>query len=480
MESFRGAVTQLLGVYNDVVEADSLATGREKLEKEHFDVVVLDKGLPDGDGTTLLSEIKSNYPNTVVIVLTSDSEIDSIKHCLARGADDYVVKSENVIPDLLIRIPVAVSKAASKRRLTSLEQLVKDSFRYEMVGKSPSTMELRETVLSLKGSNSHVLITGDSGTGKELIARRLNSVEDDRNRPFVAVNCGAIPENLVESELFGHKKGSFTGAIQDRVGKFELAHGGDLFLDEIGELPLASQVRLLRVIQEGELSRVGDGRIIKINCRIIAATNRNLEKMVKECKFREDLFHRLNVIHIATTPLRHRPSDVADIAVLFTLQIGGPKYKISDPAIRALKDYDWPGNIRELRNAIERAIISCRRRKSTEINYSDISVGKSFEALSQRTRKFDDCLPRDLGEISRQHYNDFMKLVEREYFQTAMEYAGWSAETVAKQLGMARSTAFKKLKELQITNEAKTKKIGLEFRHFGYNDPNDELRLGEQ
>lgn len=457
MESFRSAVTQLLGVYNDVVEADSLASARAILQKENFDVVILDKGLPDGNGIELLTEIKADYPNTVVIVLTSDSDFSAVKHCIAQGADDYVVKSENVIPDLLVRIPVAVSKAASSRRLSSLEQLVRDSIRYEIVGKSPATMELRETVLSLKGTNSHVMITGESGTGKELIARRLNSVEEDRNRPFVAVNCGAIPENLVESELFGHKKGSFTGAVQDRVGKFELAHGGDLFLDEIGELPLASQVRLLRVIQEGELSRVGDSRIIKVNCRIIAATNRNLEKMVKECKFRDDLFHRLNVVQITTEPLRKRPSDIEDLAKLFTLQIGGPNYKIADPAVRALKDYDWPGNIRELRNAIERAIIACRRRKSKEINYTDISLRKSFEGIRQRTRKFEDCLPRDRDEVSRKHFEDFMKLVEREYIQTALEHTEGSAEILAKQLGMARSTTFKKIKELQVSVETKTK-----------------------
>lgn len=455
MASFRDAVSQLLGVYNDVVEADSLASARQVLQKENFDVVVLDKGLPDGDGTELLSEIKAAYPNTVVIILTSDSDFSSVKHCIARGADDYVVKSENIVPDLLVRIPIAVSKAASTRRLSSLEQLVRDSIRYEIVGKDPSTMELRETVLSLKGSGAHVLISGESGTGKELIARRLNSVEDDRNRPFVAVNCGAIPENLIESELFGHKKGSFTGATQDHVGKFELSHGGDLFLDEIGELTLSAQVRLLRVIQEGELSRVGDSRVIRVNCRIIAATNRNLEKMVREGKFREDLYHRLNVINIATTPLRMRPSDIGDLARLFTLQIGGPNFKISDTAISALKDYDWPGNIRELRNAIERAVISCRRRKTTCLNYEDVSIRKPMELFEQRTRKFEHCLPRDRSEISRDHYQDFMKLVEREYFQTSLDQVGGDVNKLALLLGMGRSTLFRKVKELQISAKPK-------------------------
>jgi DNA-binding NtrC family response regulator len=453
MESFRSAVSQLLGVYNDVSEADSLTSARALLQKHDFDVVILDKGLPDGDGTELLTEIKSSYPKIVVIVLTSDSDFSAVKHCIAKGADDYVIKSENVVPDLLIRIPVAVSKAAATRRLSGLEQLVKESIRYEIVGKDPSTIELRETILSLKGTNAHVMILGESGTGKELIARRLNSVEDDRNRPFVAINCGAIPENLVESELFGHRRGAFTGATQDHVGKFELAHGGDLFLDEIGELPLTNQVRLLRVIQEGELTRVGDSRVIRVNCRIIAATNRSLEKMVKEGKFREDLYHRLNVVCIATTPLRYRSSDIVDLARLFTLQIGGPNFKISDTAVRALKDYDWHGNIRELRNAVERAVIACRRRKSTTLNYEDISVRRSADVFGRRTRKFEECLPRDASEISRQHYEDFMKLVEREYFQSALEHLDGDTESLARQLGIARSTAFKKVKDLQVDVE---------------------------
>lgn len=279
----------MLGVYNDVSEADSLASARAVLQRETFDVVILDKGLPDGDGIELLTEIKASHPSTVVIVLTSDSDFSSVKHCIARGADDYVVKSENVVPDLLVRIPIAVSKAASTRKLANLEQLVKDAFKYEIVGKSPSTMDLRKTILSFKGSCAHVLITVESGTGKELIARRLNSIEEDRNRPFVAVNCGTIPANLLESELFGCKKGSFTGALHDKIGKFELAHNGDLFLDEIGELPLAAQVHLLRAIQQGEITRVGDSRVIRARCGIIAATNLNLLQMVREGRFLEDL-----------------------------------------------------------------------------------------------------------------------------------------------------------------------------------------------
>ncbi|MGE4131412.1 MAG: sigma-54-dependent transcriptional regulator [Bdellovibrionales bacterium] len=450
MESFRGAVSQLLGVYNDIHEAADLSSARAALAKSVFDVVVLDKGLPDGDGIDLIADIKELNPNAVVIVLTSDSDFSSVKHCIARGADDYVIKSENIVPDLLIRIPVAVSKAASTRRLKNLEQQVKDAFRYEIVGKSPSTMELREFILSLKGSGAHVLITGESGTGKELIARRLNSIEDDGKRPFVAINCGAISENLIESELFGHKKGAFTGALTDRAGKFEAAHGGDLFLDEIGELPLPAQVRLLRAIQEGEITRVGDNRVIKVNCRIIAATNQNLDQMVKAGKFREDLFHRLNVVRIQTTPLRERRGDIRDMAKMFTLQVGGSKFKIADAALNSLSGHEWPGNIRELRNSIERAVISARRRQSDEIRFEDVSIYRPAKDSNYRMKKIESALPSESSELTANNYREFIGALHREYLETALELVNGNVENLAIALGLGRSTAFKRLREFGV------------------------------
>lgn len=448
MDSFRGAVSQLLGVYNDVDEAPDLATARKALQGSVYDVVILDRGLPDGDGISLIGEIKDASPNSVVIILTSDTDFSSVKHCIARGADDYVIKSENIIPDLLVRIPVAVSKAASNRKLQSLEEQVKAAFKYEMVGKSAPTMDLRESILGLKGSNAHVLITGDTGTGKELVARRLHAIEDEGNRPFVAINCGAIPENLLESELFGHKKGAFTGAAQDRPGRFELAHNGDLFLDEIGEMPLVAQVRLLRVIQEGEVTRVGDSRSIKVNCRVIAATNQHLEEMVKQGRFREDLFHRLNVIRLSTTPLRNRMADIPDLAKVFTLQIGGPNFKISDRAIRALHDYDWPGNVRELRNALERAVISARKRKSSELIFEDISFGQSTNDINYRIRKIESSLPVRTSDLTPEKYREFLETMEREYFACGLETVEGGAIDLANRIGIGRSTIFKKLKSL--------------------------------
>jgi DNA-binding NtrC family response regulator len=447
-EPFRGAVSQLLGVYNDVEGVGDLASARKAVQKLNYDVVILDKSLPDGDGSSLISEIKDLNPNAVVIILTSDSDFASIRQCMSRGADEYVTKTENVVPDLLVRIPIAVSKAASTRRLASLEQQVKDAFRYELVGKSPATIELREHIMSLKGSNAHVLITGESGTGKELIARRLNAVENDHNRPFIALNCGAIAENLIESELFGHKKGAFTGALQDRAGRFELAHNGDLFLDEIGEMPLAAQVRLLRVIQEGEVTRVGESRPIRVNCRIIAATNKNLEEMVRRGKFRDDLFHRLNVIRISTTPLRDRMIEVPDISKLFVLHIGGVNMKLSNAALVALTGYDWPGNIRELRNAIDRAVIAARRRGANEIKFEDVNIGAPNNDLSFRHRKIEASLPAELAEVSKENYEEYLLMAEREYMRSALELARGNLVDLANRIGVSRATIFRRINEL--------------------------------
>lgn len=448
MQSFRQAVSQLLGVYNDVDEAGDLASARQALAAKAYDVVILDKGLPDGNGIKLITEIKDSTPNCVVIVLTSDTDFSSVKHCIARGADDYVIKSDNIIPDLLVRIPVAISKAASLRRLDSLEQQVKDAFKYEIVGKSAATMELREYILSLKDSKANVLITGESGTGKELIARRLNAIEDNGKRPFVAVNCGAIPENLIESELFGHKKGSFTGAIADRLGRFELAYDGDLFLDEIGEMPLSAQVRLLRVIQEGEITRIGESKPIRVNCRIIAATNQNLEEMVRKGKFREDLYHRINVIRISTKPLRERMEDISDLAKLFVLQVGGANFKITNSAILALTEYSWPGNIRELRNAIDRAVISARRRNSFEIVFEDINLDSPTDNLTYRLRRIDSGLPEEKKDVSMAHYKQFLELAHREYLKSALTLTHGNLIELANRIGVSRSTIFRRISDL--------------------------------
>ncbi len=448
--SFRESLVQLLGVYNDVEEASNLETAREIFKKNSYEIVILDRTLPDGNGISLIPEIKAENPNTVVIILTSDSDFNSVKKCLSAGADDYVVKSENIIADLLIRIPYVVERAAEKRQLLNLKEQVRAAFKHELIGKSLAMAELRASILSLKNTNSHVLITGESGTGKELIARRLNVIEDERTRPFIAVNCGAIPENLVESELFGHMKGSFTGAITNKPGKFELAHNGDLFLDEIGDLPLSSQVKLLRVIQDGQFFRIGALKPSYANCRIIAATNKNIEEQVKKGKFREDLYYRLNVIRIQSIPLRARQEDIPDLAKFFILQLGGPSYTISEKSITRLLQHNWPGNIRELRNTIERAILKARQKQSKEIVPEDIVLDQRT-GLGMGIQKLEALLPTDLQDLTETRYNNFLEIAEQEFLKAALNISHGSAADVGTRLGFARSTIFKKLAHLGIS-----------------------------
>ena len=448
--AFREQVVKLLGVYNDIAEAGTLAEARAALEVRRYDVVLLDKKLPDGNGLDLIQEAKLANRNSVVIILTADSNFNLVQKCIDAGAADYLPKTDNVIPDLLVRIPLAIRNASLQRKSEQLEARLKNSFRHEIIGCSAATADLRTTIQSMKGSLSNVLITGESGTGKELIARRLNAVED-RTRPFVDLNCSAIPEHLVESVLFGHVRGAFTGAVQDQIGKFELADGGDLFLDEIGELPLGIQAKLLRVLQEGEFSPTGSKRTIQVSVRVIAATNQPLEELIEQKKFRSDLYYRLNVFRINTVPLRDRPEDIADLVQYFMIKQGGPKFSISDEATKYLSRQTWPGNIRELTNTIERAVLSARRRNSTVIERLDVSQKTVNQPAPAGAVIPGVSLPRTLEDLSEGRYLKFLEVAEREFLKTALELCGDSPTEVANRVGVARSTLFRKLNELGLS-----------------------------
>lgn len=460
--TFREGVLQLLGVYNDVDGVADLGAARAALQRNSYEVVILDKQLPDGNGLELIPEIKSENPNAVIIILTADNDFSSVKRCITAGADDYVVKTSSAVPDLLVRLPIAVEGAAETRQLSHLKKQLLEAFKYEIVGKSASTAELRATILGLKGTDSHVLITGESGTGKELIARRLHAI-DGRAGSFIEVNCAALPENLVESELFGSKKGAFTGAV-DKIGYFELANGGDLFLDEIGELPLPAQAKLLRAIQEKKFFRIGASKPVEVKCRIIAATNQNLEELVKKKKFREDLYYRLNVVRIETTPLRERMEDVPDIARFFCTQMAKTSQtKLSERAAKQLTQHDWPGNIRELKNVIERALIRSRHRQPAVIDGEDILLDKPIDSPDAAHRRIGSMLPSELVDLTAAGYQEFMEMAEREYFRSALSLTNNSVAEVAARIGLGRSTIFKKMASL-----------GLERRGYGLKSTESE------
>ena len=454
---FTASVVELVGVYNDVTAVNSMAAAREALASQTFNVVLLDLTLPDGHGLPLIREIKSDSCTTVVLVLTGDDQHNTLKKCLEAGADDYVVKSNRIVPDLLVRIPVAVSRGAKDRHAASLESQLNRIFKQELVGRSLAMAQLRESVSTFATADSAILITGESGTGKENIARRLHHIKGS-SRPFVAVNCGAIPENLIESHLFGHQKGSFTGAIQNANGYFAQAYGGDLFLDEIGELPLQAQAKLLRVLQDEVYFKVGGDHPIESKCRVIAATNVDLEELVAQKKFRKDLFYRLNILRIKTTPLRERPEDVPAIAQFIALKHCGQALTLSQGVLEALEKSDWPGNIRELENSILRAKHFAQRRKSKVIEAIDLIIDPPSDA-SVGLRQLESASPSEAALLSPGHFHDYLAMAEREYLRTALSLCGGQLEVVSQKLGIHRTTLFRKMKLLGLIPQTAPTKI---------------------
>ncbi len=345
----------------DVSVAGSAEEALCLMESALFDLVLSDVNMPGLSGIELLARIKDKSPETAVLMLTAFSTAEQAVEAMKLGAYDYICK-----PFKNEEIKQLVKNALEKQGLRRENILLKkgvserDSF-CGIIGKSLKMRELFDMIQKVAASQSSVLILGESGTGKELAARSIHTCSPRKSKPFVAVNCGAIPENLIESELFGHKKGSFTGAVGDRPGLFEQAEGGTLFLDEIGELPLLMQTKLLRVLQEREFKRVGDAQTRKADVRIISASNRDLESQVKDGSFREDLFYRLNVVQLVMPPLRERIEDIPLLVDSFCLKYQDPGQNspatVTPGALKALMNHPFPGNVRELENCIERSLI---------------------------------------------------------------------------------------------------------------------------
>jgi two-component system response regulator PilR (NtrC family) len=344
----------------DVLLTESRAQAAAVLAKGAVEMVITDVKLPDGDGIEILRHVKAAAPETVVVVMTAFGSTETAVAALKLGAHDYLVKPFDVE-----ELKVVVRNALEKQQLQEENLLLKAEFRTQhgldrMVGVSPAMVALFNMVRSIASTSSTVLITGESGTGKELVAKAIHALSPRRDAPFVSINCGALPENLLESELFGHMKGAFTDAHQNKKGLFEAAHRGTLLLDEVGETLPSLQVKLLRVLQEKRIRRVGGTDEVEVDVRVVAATNRPLDRLVQEGRFREDLFYRLNVIPIRVPALRERREDVPLLANHFLERFGRemakPLAKISAEAMECLMRYSWPGNVRELENVIERAV----------------------------------------------------------------------------------------------------------------------------
>jgi len=436
-ETMRDSCRQTLSRSGNRVEvAEDGLSGLAMLEKESFDLVILDLKMPGLSGMEVLNKIKEGDPEAMVIVITGYATVESAVEAMKIGAYDFIPKP--FTPDSL---RVIVKRALEKREL-ALENVLlrgelKASFGPEViVGKSESMKKVEELVRKVGPTDTTVLISGESGTGKELVARAIHRYSSRQDKPFVAVDCGSLVENLFESELFGHVKGSFTGATATKYGRFELANGGTLFFDEIGNISINIQTKLLRVLQEREITKVGSSQVIKVDVRIVAATNKDLQEAVKTGMFREDLFYRLSVVPIALPALRERRDDIPLLANHFLKKYNQKRGKniraISDKAMKALVEYGWPGNVRELENAIERAVVLT---ESDTIKSSDLFYyGLTVETPSKS----------EVGEAKR------LVDLEREHITKTLKMFNGHIGKTAESLGIDRKTLRSKLKRYAI------------------------------
>jgi DNA-binding NtrC family response regulator len=413
--------------------AESVDTALNAVSVAPPDLILLDVVMPDRSGLDLLTELQDLGLEIPVVVLTATNTVSVAVEAMKLGATDFVTKPFE-LEALRVKVAQILERQVLEREVVRLRDEVRQRHRLgRMVGKSPAIQQAFRTIERLAQTSATVLITGESGTGKELAARAIHDLSSRSGQPFVPVNCGAIPRDLIESELFAHEKGAFTGAGEQRIGRFEAASGGTLFLDEIGELETSLQVKLLRALQERVIERVGSAKAVPIDVRILAATNLDLDAEIAAGRFRSDLYYRVNVVPLVLPPLRERREDVALLADAFLARSAnrpdpnGPAPKLSDPAHRALLEYSWPGNVRELENAIEHGI-AMTDGDTIEVAQLPLPVRRSgqAEALRQEWRQ---------GQI------DFEELVARfesEILREALERQDWNQTQTASRLGITR------------------------------------------
>src|SRR6266487_1634694 len=346
----------------DVASASTIAAAQELLARDNFDLMIVDVKLPDGDGTELLKQLQARPSRPLVVMISGFGTVDLAVECMSNGAFTFLTK-----PFSPEQLAVTLKKAEEHTQLVKVNQYLShaedEESGYELLGQSEPMEQLRQLIRKVARTQATVLIQGESGTGKELVARALYRQSPRASAPFIKLNCAAIPENLIESEFFGHEKGAFTGAINKREGRFELAHSGTILLDEISEISPTVQAKLLRVLQEREFERVGGNRTIKVDVRVIATTNRRLDESVERKEFRQDLYFRLNVVPMVIVPLRERRQDISILADQFRQRFarkhGVEIHGISQGSMSRLLNHSWPGNVRELQNVLERAVILC-------------------------------------------------------------------------------------------------------------------------
>ena len=447
-ESVRASVRAILEETCDVLEAANGAQALDVLKSREIDLVMLDQRMPGEPGIDVLPRIKAADPSTIVVIATAVRELRTAVEALKRGAYDYLTKPFDV-DDILMLAQRAFEKRALEREVLYLRSALAGApsdagglaGAFEgMVGRHPEMVRIYQLIVQIASTPTTVLITGESGTGKELVARAIHARSGRASHPFVAINVAAIPDALVESELFGHEKGAFTGAHAKKLGRFELAHGGTIFLDEIGSLRLDLQSKLLRALQEREIERLGGVRAIPVDVRIVAATNVNLKDAVRARAFREDLYYRLNVVPIHVPPLRERREDIGPLAQYFVRKIarecGRDVRGVSAGALEVLTRYDWPGNVRELENVLHRAVVLTR---SQVIHLQDVPLDVAMPETGSR-----------VGEDTGLPLRDALEQFERQYILRVLEGVGWNVSHAARRLGVHRNTVLTKLSAWRI------------------------------
>lgn len=435
----RDSLTRLLKMSGFHVKgAASGKIGLSLLSHEEFDIVITDLLLPDGNGIDILKRAKECSPGTEVILITGHASAETAVKAMKEGAFDYITKPLN-----FDELSIIISKALEKRQLLTenvyLKKQLSNKFGFtNIIGNSPPMQKVFSRIKRIAGTDSTVLVLGESGTGKELVAKAIHFNSHRKDRPFVPVNCAAIPETLLESELFGHVKGAFTGAIRDKAGKFETATTGTIFLDEIGTMPMHLQTKLLRILQEQEVERIGSSRTIQLDVRVISATNLNLEEEVRKGAFREDLYYRLNVIPILLPPLRERKEDILSLVKHFIekncKEMKRPVMSISNEALEMLEVYRWPGNVRELENIVERIVTLT---DGERIMANDVPSNIREEFMTRVTERGVD-LARAVNEMERKMICDALFLTK-----------GVKAKAAAM-LNLNRTTLVEKMRRLGI------------------------------
>lgn len=430
-EIMRISISDRLKKYGwQVDEAVNGTIALQLYAKHQYHLVISDIRMPGLDGLALLHDIHRQSPDTDFIIMTAYGSVDDAIECLRQGATDYILKPFDM-DNLIIRVSRLLDAQEVKNKCKILEESCLQEHGHNLVGSSSEMQQIHSLIGQVAPTNTTVLITGESGTGKELAARAIHMSSKRANRPFVSINCAAIPEGLMESELFGHERGAFTGADQRRKGKFELADNGTLLLDELGDLPLPLQAKLLRVLQESSFERVGGSKSINVDVRIIACTSKNLVEEAEAERFRRDLLYRLQVITLEMPPLRNHREDIGELCTFFLEELcatHGKSVCIADDAVRCLQQYDFPGNARELRNLMERAFVLCRSKRITAADLPTEMRGQNDEAED---------------DLSLRHA---LEQAERKCLRNALRHSRGNRTEAARILGISRKNLWEKMK----------------------------------